>query len=79
MFEVVALQLIVLHALDGRDVVINPRAVVSLRQARDESHPGKQLTGKVNCIIATTDGKYLTVEESCDSVRQRLEQIGEKP
>ena len=66
------LQLITLHTLDGRDVYINPAYVESVVEARDEHDPNKHMTAKVHCAIGMAGGKIYTVEESCDSVRQRL-------
>lgn len=70
----VVLEMMVFHTLDGRDVHVNPAHIVSISDARDESNPDKWLIDKVHCIITLSNGKLLTVAESCDSVRQRLEE-----
>ena len=62
------------RTLDGRDVYVPIAHIVSISDARDESNPDKWLIDKVHCIITLTTGKFLTVAESCDSVRQRLEE-----
>lgn len=71
----IALELIVLHTLDGRDVYVNPDYVVSVVEARSEDDPHKRMTAQVHCAIGMSDGKIYTVAESCDSVRQRLQEV----
>lgn len=66
--------LLVLHTLDGRDVYVNPNAIVTITEARREGDPKKQTTDRVHCVITLSDGKAVTVEEDCDSVRRRLEE-----
>lgn len=53
-----------LTGLDGQIILVNPDHIVSLRNPRggfDED---------VNCLINTTDGKFITVVESCDHVNK---------
>lgn len=65
-----ALHLIVLHSLDGGTVVVNSDQVTSLRSPR----PKQNLThDAANCVVGLTDGKLVSVTESCDTVRQMLE------
>jgi hypothetical protein len=66
-----ALQYIVLQTLDGRTVYVNPRQIVSTSQAR-----GKLVVDAVQCVIYTTDNRFLTVAETCESVKARLEALG---
>lgn len=68
----VALQFIVLQTLDGRNVHVNPSHVVSLGESPDQRRG--VFPEKVHCIVAMLDGKFITVEENCDSVRRRLEE-----
>jgi uncharacterized protein YlzI (FlbEa/FlbD family) len=75
MIILAVLQLIVLHTLDGRDVYVNTSHIVSVVEARDEDDPHKHMTAKVHCAIGMLDGKIYTVAESCDGVRQRLQEI----
>jgi hypothetical protein len=67
---VVAARLVLLHAPDGADVVINPDEVVSMRSPRAEptAEKDKLFSENVRCMINTTDGKYITVRESCADV-----------
>jgi hypothetical protein len=63
--------LILLHGPGGIDIYINPREIVTLRDApkEDEQHISKG----VNCIVTTEDGKFSAVLESCEQIRKLLE------
>ena len=69
-------ELIVLHALAGNPVFVNPRQIVSMVKPRDSA----VVTDKAECAITLADGKFLTVSESCEQVRELVEkQDGGKP
>jgi hypothetical protein len=70
----VTLVLIVLHTVDGHEVIINPAQVTSLIAAK-EGQDNKLFTNDVHCVVGLTDGKFLTVDEKCDVVKQLLEGI----
>ena len=74
MLPIVALtlQLVVLHALDGQEITIAPHQVTSMRAHRLDAQ-NKLLTDRVNCLIGLTDGKFITVRESCREVQKLLE------
>lgn len=72
MIEVLALELIVLHTIDGRDVHVNPAHVVTLTE-RIEGAQNKVLSDKVYCVVGLLDGKFVSVAERCDSVRRQLQ------
>jgi hypothetical protein len=64
-----ALNLVEFTGPDHQQIVINADAVVSVREPRDtETH----FHQKIECLIATNDGKFVGVIESCDVVRERL-------
>jgi hypothetical protein len=71
----IVLHLLVVQTLDGREIVINPREIISLSEARDAEDPGKHYTDAVRCVIDTTDGKLITVAEECESIRLRMEEM----
>lgn len=73
MFELLALELIVLHTIDGHDVHVNPKHVVSLLD-RIETQQNKALSDKVQCVVRMLDGKFISVAESCTSVRRKLQE-----
>lgn len=63
-----------LQTLDGRTVLVNPRAIVSISQTsetRDTSE--KLLAGEVHCVVNLTNGKFVTVIERCEAIRARLQ------
>jgi hypothetical protein len=65
-------RLILLHSVDKHEVLINPAQVASLR-SRAENKPTKLLTEKAECQINLTDGRYVTVIENCQTVRELIE------
>lgn len=65
--------LVILHAPNGHEILLNPRAVTSMHAAV----PGKTnelIVDDVRCVINTYDGKFVSVIEPCDTVRQLLRQ-----
>jgi len=71
-----AIQLIVLHMVDGRPVRVNPAQVTQLVTPRPNETPGKQISPRVKCVVKTTDSSYVSVAESCDEVRRLMEEAG---
>jgi hypothetical protein len=72
MLHAATVALLVLHTADGRDVDINPAAITSLRETHDEADLNRPFTGKVRCMINTVDGKFVTVIETCDQIREMI-------
>lgn len=72
----IAIGLIALHLVDGREVLINPRQVTRLGESRPEGDPQKTLTDEVRCVIWLTDGTYVAVIETCGTVRKLMEEKG---
>jgi hypothetical protein len=66
--------LIVLHTLDGREIDIAPAQVTHMREAKEDDEGNKAFTGGVRCMVNLTDGKFVTVIETCAEVRQKLGQ-----
>jgi hypothetical protein len=71
---VVVLRLVVLHAPGGAEITINPSQVISLRTSREGDKDADLLTKAVECILATSDGKIISVVESCNTVRKLFEE-----
>lgn len=67
-----AMELIVLHALTGNTVFVNPEQIVSMAKPRDD----KIVTDKAACAITLADGKFLTVRETCVEVQALIERLG---
>ena len=61
------------QTLDGREVLINRSAIVTVGGARTDGGQ-RVLVGKATCLITLVDGKFVTVVESCDALRQRLKE-----
>jgi hypothetical protein len=64
--------LVLLHAPDGHEIVLNSAAVTSMHSAIP-GEPNKAFTAAVECLINTSDGKFVSVVESCDKVRDLVE------
>lgn len=70
MIELVAIELVTFHMVDGRTVQINPAAVQQLIHPHEPNH--KLLVKGVRCVIRLTGG-YVSVLETCEDVQQKLE------
>jgi hypothetical protein len=67
----IGLQLIVLHRVDGGEVAVNPALVTSLRAPAgplDRLAPAGS-----HCLVGLVDGKFVSVLETCPTVRKLLE------
>ena len=73
--NVVAVTIIILHSLTGAEISVNPEAIVSMR---DGEHTGQYITKEVNCVVTTSDGKFISVIETCAEVRALIEHRGGK-
>jgi hypothetical protein len=62
--------LIVLHAVDGQEVSVNPAQITTLHAQRDEAN--KLVVHDVVCVVGLASGKFVSVAESCSVVRSRL-------
>lgn len=71
---IIALHLVLLHTVDGREVAVNPEQITSL-QAAKEDEPNKVLVETVRCVVGFTNGKFVSVVEHCDVVRKLLEDV----
>lgn len=67
MHSLLVLALVTLTAGDGTPVDINPAMVNMVGRPNTE-----QLHRSVKCVIFLADGKFVSVRESCDEVRQLL-------
>ena len=65
--------LVLLHGPNGHEISLAPRQVTSLHAAIP-GKPNKQFDNDVKCVINTTDGKFVSVIETCDTVRQLIEE-----
>ena len=70
----IAVELIAVRTLDGREVFINPHAITALTEPKDAD--SKLFSDRVQCIVSLLDQHFVTVTETCEAIRQRLK---EKP
>lgn len=70
--------LVALHGPNGHEILINPDAVTSMHSAIP-GQKNRQFTDEVRCMINTSDGKFLSVVETCERVRELLKQSGVNP
>jgi hypothetical protein len=61
--------IIILHALSGAELSVNIDKIVSMREGE---HKGEVFTKEVQCIVSTNDGKFLSVVETCDEIRNMV-------
>jgi len=70
-----AMHLVLLHTVDGRDTLVNPEQVTSITH-RFEDEPNKMLVNTVRCVVGFSNGKFISVIEDCDEVQRKLEDAG---
>jgi len=63
--------LIVLHTASGVAVEVNTEAITHLRNP-EPSNPSFTIKG-VNCMVNLSDGKFVTVQETCREVRSIMD------
>jgi hypothetical protein len=68
----VLMVLIILHAVDGHEITINPEQITAMRPS-NPTKPNEYLVDGVNCMINQTDGRYVSVAETCEQVRAIIE------
>jgi hypothetical protein len=68
-----AVLLVLLHTPKGFEVYVNPQNVTSMR-ADDPSKQHELMTDAVRCMLNLSDGKFVSVVETCDQVRALFEE-----
>jgi hypothetical protein len=65
----IVLELLQLTGPDGQHVEVNPAEIVTLREVTKNEHfaPGTK------CLIHTSDGKFVAVQETCEKVHEQLD------
>lgn len=72
MLEVTSI-LVLLHGPDGHEILINPALVTSMHASRD-GDKNEHVSEAVRCLINTADGKFASVVETCETVRELFRQ-----
>jgi hypothetical protein len=62
---------LVLHVPGGREVTIELDEIVSMRESEGKN---EHFVDKVHCMINTTDGKFISVIETCEQVREKIKE-----
>jgi len=70
-----AIVLIVLHSVDGYEIIVNPDQIAVMRPSSEATKgtPNQLIVTGVHCIIGLSDGKFVSVVETCDAVRALIE------
>lgn len=64
---------VLLTAIDGADISVNVRHVVSFREPR--ANEDQLIRNGVGCMLITDDGKFISVREHCAEVVNKLKRI----
>jgi hypothetical protein len=64
---IIMLTLVLLHSPTGGAIYINPDSVTTMRSPPAENN--KHFTDEAKCMLNTSDGKFISVTETCDQVR----------
>jgi hypothetical protein len=63
------LVMIILHSGSGTPIDLNVDAITNMRNPEH----GRHFSGNVRCQINMSDGKFVTVKETCAGVRRLME------
>ena len=64
------LVMIILHSATGVEMDVNPALITNMRNP-EPNNPA--FTPNVKCLINMSDGKFVTVKETCEQVRKLME------
>lgn len=65
------LVLLLLHGPGGGEIILNSKSITSMHAAIP-GKPNRLVVEPARCVINTTDGKFVSVIESCDDVRKMI-------
>lgn len=68
----VTLHLLVLTGPDGLRIEVNSDEIVTLRPPRGQEQD--HIHKNIHCVIFTTDGKFVSVTETCDKVHELMDE-----
>jgi len=66
------LSLVILHRVDGGEVAVSPSHITSMHDKSPGAARDKLITGEARCVVWLDDGKLLSVLESCQTVKQLM-------
>lgn len=67
------LTLLILTGPDGRAVIVNSEHITSMHAAKPDE-PNQLMVEGVRCLINMSDGKFVSVVQTCDEVKKRVAQ-----
>lgn len=68
---IVALQLVPLHQVDGRVILVNPNEITAVATPRrGDQRLGSPATA---CMVFLSDGTHWQVLETCSTIKQMIE------
>ena len=68
-----AVSLVVLHRVDGGEVLVAPSHITSMHSKAPANAQNKLVTHEARCILWLADGKQLLVLEPCEAVKRLME------
>ena len=66
---ILMLTMVILHSGAGTPIDLNADAITNMRNPDGHKH----FSGNVHCQINMSDGKFVTVKETCAEVRRLME------
>ena len=72
------LALVILHRVDGGEVLVSPAHVTSMHAKALGGARDKLTVHEARCIVWLADGKQLMVLEPCETVRKLLDEAIQK-
>lgn len=72
-----AFLLIALHSPDGREIDVSLDEITSL-QCKIPNVENRLFAEGVNSVVNLTDGKYVSVKETCAQIRDQIERVQEE-
>ena len=73
-----AMSLVLLHRVDGGEVVVAPEHITSMHSKALGSARDKLTTHEARCIVWLADGRQLSVLEACETVKQLMDKAAHK-
>jgi len=66
---IVLVAMIILHSATGIEIDINEKLITNMRNPEPRN---KAFSDNVKCMINMSDGKFVTVKETCEEVRRLI-------
>lgn len=66
------INVIVVHSLDGREVIVNTAQITQVIETKPAGSPHKMAADRVTCVIVFTDRRWVSTQEKCDEILKML-------